>query len=71
MRSHTKLGSDWFRRFDVYLIQTNKQTPKQTNKLQDKQNLYKDIFIGYNICKYVYGKLLICWPYLKIEGGGA
>ena len=36
--SHKKCGPDWFSRFDVYWIQTNKQTPKQT----DKPNLYMD-----------------------------
>ena len=29
-RSHTKFGPDQFNRFDVYWIQTNKQTNKQT-----------------------------------------
>ena len=36
--SHTKLGPDRFSRFDVYWIQTNKQTNRQT----DKPNLYID-----------------------------
>ena len=36
--SHKKFGPDRFSRFDVYWIQTNKQTPKQT----DKPNLYID-----------------------------
>ena len=30
--SHKKFGPDRFSRFDVYWIQTNKQTPKQTNR---------------------------------------
>ena len=34
--SHKKFGPDRFRRFDVYWIQTNKQTNRQT----DKPNLY-------------------------------
>ena len=34
--SHKKFGPDRFSRFDVYWIQTNKQTPRQT----DKPNLY-------------------------------
>ena len=38
MMSHKKVGPDRFSRFDVYWIQTNKQTPKQT----DKPNLYID-----------------------------
>jgi len=38
MRSHTKFGPDRFSRFDVYWIQTNKQTPKHP----DKPNLYID-----------------------------
>jgi len=29
--SHKKFGPDRFSRFDVYWIQTNKQTPKQSN----------------------------------------
>ena len=37
--SHKKCGPDRFSRFDVYWIQTNKQTPKQT----DKPNLYIDL----------------------------
>jgi len=37
--SHKKVGPDRFSRFDVYWIQTNKQTPKQT----DKPNLYEDL----------------------------
>ena len=32
MRSHTKDGPDRFNRFDVYWIQTNTQTPGQTDK---------------------------------------
>jgi len=36
--SHKKFGPDRFSRFDVYWIQTNRQTPKQT----DKPNLYID-----------------------------
>ena len=31
--SHKKIGSNLFSRFDVYWIQTNKQTPKQTSKV--------------------------------------
>ena len=34
--SHKKFGPDRFSRFDVYWIQTNKQT--------DKPNLYIDVF---------------------------
>ena len=34
--SHKKFGPDRFSRFDVYWIQTN----KQTNKQADKPNLY-------------------------------
>ena len=34
--SHKKFGPDRFSRFDVYWIQTNKQTDRQT----DKPNLY-------------------------------
>ena len=37
--SHKKCGPDRFSRFDVYWIQTNKQTDKQT----DKPNLYIDL----------------------------
>ena len=36
--SHKKFGPDRFSRFDVYWIQTDRQTNKQT----DKQNLYID-----------------------------
>ena len=32
-----KFGPDRFSRFDVYWIQTNKQTPKQTNKHPNRQ----------------------------------
>ena len=39
--SHKKFGPDRFSRFDVYWIQTNKQTPKQT----DKPNLYIDLIL--------------------------
>ena len=38
-RSHTKFGPDRLSRFDVYWIQTNKQTPRQT----DRQYIYIDI----------------------------
>ena len=36
---HKKFGADRFSRFDVYWIQTNKQTNRQT----DKPNLYIDL----------------------------
>ena len=36
MRFHTKFGPDRFSRFDVYWIQSN----KQTNRHPDKLNLY-------------------------------
>ena len=36
--SHKKFGPDRFSRFDVYWIQTDRQTNKQT----DKPNLYID-----------------------------
>ena len=39
MRSHKKFGPDGFSRFDVYWIQTNKQTDRH----QDKPNLYIDL----------------------------
>ena len=44
--SHKKIGPDRFSRFDVYWIQTN----KQTNRLTDKPNLYIDYshYMGYN-----------------------
>ena len=32
LESHKKYGPDRFSRFDVYWIQTNRQTPKQTDK---------------------------------------
>ena len=40
MRSHTTFGPDWLSRFDVFWIQTD----RQTNKHQDKPNLYIDSF---------------------------
>ena len=39
MMSHKKCGPDRFSRFDVYWIQTDRQTDKQT----DNPNLYIDI----------------------------
>ena len=39
--SHKKFGPDRFSRFDVYWIQTDRQTNKQT----DKPNLYIDIYL--------------------------
>ena len=39
MRSHKKFGPVRFCRFDVYWIQTNRQTDTQT----DKPNLYIDV----------------------------
>ena len=46
MRSHKKFGPDQFSRFDVYWIQTN----KQTNRHPDKPN-YIDSTDGYeSIC---------------------
>jgi len=55
--SHKKCGPDRFSRFDVYWIQTDKQTNRQT----DKPNLYIDIlvlrqlpeFISMSIFKYL------------------
>ena len=46
--SHKKFGPDRFSRFDVYWIQTNKQTDKQT----DKPNLYIDVPKSKFIHKY-------------------
>ena len=40
--SHKKFGPDRFSRFDVYWIQTNRQTDRQT----DKPNLYIDSLSG-------------------------
>ena len=40
--SHKKFGPDRFSRFDVYWIQTDRQTTKQT----DKPNLYIDTYRG-------------------------
>jgi len=37
VRSHTKFGPDLVRRFDVYLLDTNSKTNKQTPRHQDKQ----------------------------------
>ena len=37
--SYKKFGPDRFSRFDVYWIQTNKQTPKHP----EKPNLYIDV----------------------------
>ena len=37
-----KFGPDRFSRFDVYWIQTDRQTDKQTNGQTDKPNLYID-----------------------------
>ena len=45
--SHKKCGPDRFSRFDVYWIQTNKQTPKQT----PKPTLYIDRDLGIPIEK--------------------
>ena len=42
LMSHKKFGPDRFSRFDVYWIQTNKQTDTQTPKQTDKPNLYID-----------------------------
>ena len=39
VRSHNKFVPDRFFCFDVHWIQTNKQTPIQTDKHQDKPNL--------------------------------
>ena len=47
--SHKKFGTDRFSRFDVYWIQTNKQTNRQT----DKPNLYIDIFVQNADDKYI------------------
>ena len=47
--SHKKIGPDRFSRFDVYWIQTNRQTNRQT----DKPNLYIDCrILSYPI--YIY-----------------
>ena len=40
--SHKKFGPDRFSRFDVYWMQTNRQTNRQT----DKPNLYVDFAMG-------------------------
>ena len=44
--SHKKFGPDRFSRFDVYWIQTDRHTNRQT----DKRNLHIE---AYHICKYL------------------
>ena len=51
--SHKKFGPDRFSRFDVYWIQTNKQTDRQT----DKPNLYIDIYIFQTIMNTLHYQL--------------
>ena len=53
MRSHTKFGPDRFSRFDVYPLQTNKQTPKHPDRqakygreIQPKDDRFKTIVLG-------------------------
>jgi len=41
--SHKKFGPDRFSRFDVYWIQTNKQTNRHQDRQTDKPNLYIDV----------------------------
>jgi len=43
VKSHTKFGPDRFKRFDVYWIQTNKQTNTHPDKQTDKPNLYIEV----------------------------
>ena len=46
--SHKKFGPDRFSRFDVYWIQTNKQTPKQTDR-QAKFIYRRKITVGLSV----------------------
>jgi len=63
VRSHTKFGQDRFSRFDVYWIQTNRQT--------DKLNLYIDRYYQFiiqskkQIYIYIYGKKSKFFPFPK------
>ena len=49
--SHKKFGPDRFSRFDVYWIQTNKKTNRQTDR-QAKPNLYIDLTVSKEKCRY-------------------
>ena len=47
--SHKKFGPDRFSRFDIYGIQTDRQTPKQT----DKPNLYRFKYLTMKLKKFI------------------
>ena len=57
---HKKFGPDRFSRFDVYWIQTDKQTDRQT----DKPNLYIDLHHPYKESK----KGILLYPWVDVFG---
>ena len=50
--SHKKFGPDRFSRFDVYWIQTNRQTDRQTDKPNLYIDLLKNLILLYEIKKH-------------------
>ena len=65
MRSHTKFGTDRFSRFDVFWIQTNRNT--------DKQGLYLDIISSDPLCKDANARfttLVVTFAFLAHEADG-
>ena len=79
--SHEKLGPDRFSCFDVYWIQTDRQTNKQRNKQTDKPNyiyrlLNSILLSGSGIPKhfitfYIFRYVMYVYNSINSEGGVA
>ena len=70
MRSHTKFGPNRFSRFDVYWIQPDRQTDKQTSKVYIEIGLFlsfKQIFPGTLSRKKKLGLLLLDYMQGQLE----
>ena len=46
--THKKFGPDWFSRFDVHWIQTDKQTDRQTDQIYILKN-FKALDFSYSL----------------------
>ena len=70
VRSHPKFGTDWFSRFDVHWIQTEKKTERQTKYIFIIKNgvLYLLILQLKDVCSCILLESLLVYFVLALSG---